>query len=409
MGLLEKAKKLENAHTKSTIKIQSKGKGKDQGNDKGKGIGKGKGNDKVRGKGKGNHTQNTIKKSSSNTKNIVHTRPKKQAKKSNSRIRKTQSTSSEKVETKKRAVSRAKKILSSYIPEDIVKEISLQKKKGVRTPRVNVTPSGVRIERPAKTTIEKIDINSIKESIEEELSISRQKTTISSEDRLSSGIADLDGVMGGGFIKNTVNLIVGGPGSGKSTLAMQFLVSGIEDYNEPGVYVSFEQSEREMKASFKQFTWNLPSKIKNNKITLLTYTPEQVQKVLETGGGTIRDVVEKMGATRIVIDSLTAFTILHDTDLSQRKACIDLFQAIKSWGCTALLISEQDPDPEKRTPSVEEFEVDGVILLYNMRKGDVRERALEVFKMRGTSHSAKLFPLKISKNGMMIFPDQTIF
>jgi len=56
-----------------------------------------------------------------------------------------------------------------------------------------------------------------------------------------------------------------------------------------------------------------------------------------------------------------------------------------------------------------EFEVDGVILLYNVRKGDVRERSLEIFKMRATKHSAKIFPLKIEDSGVLIYPEENVF
>ena len=67
------------------------------------------------------------------------------------------------------------------------------------------------------------------------------------------------------------------------------------------------------------------------------------------------------------------------------------------------------PDLEKHHSTVVEFEVDGVVLLYNIRKGDIRERSLEVFKMRGTQHSAKIYPMKINEDGIMVFPDESVF
>jgi len=187
-------------------------------------------------------------------------------------------------------------------------------------------------------------------------------------------------------------------------------MNGISQYDEPGVYISFEQTEKEIIEDMKVFGWDIEEKLNSRKLVILTYTPEQVEKVLKAGGGTVRDVIESSSAKRVVIDSLTAFTLLHENALSQRKAVIQLFQAIKKWGCTAMLISEQAEDPESHgATTVEEFEVDGVILLYNIKKGDVRERALEIFKMRATKHSAKLFPMTIDDNGITIYPDQTVF
>jgi len=107
--------------------------------------------------------------------------------------------------------------------------------------------------------------------------------------------------------------------------------------------------------------------------------------------------------------SLTAFTLLHDNELAKRKAVLKFFQSVKEWGITALMTSEQEPDPDRHESTIMEFSVDGVILLYNIRKGDIRERSLEIFKMRATRHSAKIFPMKIDDSGVMIYPDETVF
>jgi len=229
------------------------------------------------------------------------------------------------------------------------------------------------------------------------------------KERVKTGIPGLDDVMEGGFRKSSVNLIAGGAGSGKSIFCMQFLVTGIEKYNENGIYISFEENQEKILKDFKRFGWGLEKKIEEGKLVILYYTPEQVQQVLDAGGGTVRDAIESINAQRLVIDSLTAFTLLHENELIRRKTCLHLFDEIHKWGITALMTSEQEPDPEKHTSTIMEFEVDGVILLYNVRKGDIRERSLEVFKMRGTHHAAKIFPMKIDNKGIVIFPEETVF
>ncbi len=228
-------------------------------------------------------------------------------------------------------------------------------------------------------------------------------------ERTPTGIPGLDEVMEGGVKKGSVNLIGGGAGCGKSIFCMQFLANGIECYNENGIYISFEENEEKVLEDFKRFNWKIEEKIRNKKLLLLFYTPEQVQNVVEAGGGAVRDIIESLNAKRVVIDSLTAFTLLHETELEKRKAVLRLVDAMRNWGCTAMVTSEQEPDPDRHQSTVMEFEVDGVILLYNVRKGDIRERSLEIFKMRGTKHSAKIFPMKIDDNGITIFPEETIF
>lgn len=237
----------------------------------------------------------------------------------------------------------------------------------------------------------------------------KKKYTKIKEKRISTGIPGLDEIMEGGFRKRSINLIGGGAGSGKSIFGMQFLVNGIEQHNENAVYISFEENQEKIIEDFRRFGWDLEKKIEEGKLTILYYAPEQVEKVLEAGGGIVRDAIESVNAKRLVVDSLTAFTLLHENELVRRKTCLRMFEALHRWGITALMTSEQEPDPEKHTSAIMEFEVDGVILLYNVRKGDIRERSLEVFKMRGTQHAAKIFPMKIDDNGIIIFPEETVF
>lgn len=231
----------------------------------------------------------------------------------------------------------------------------------------------------------------------------------SEEERVPTYIHGLDDAISGGFLKNSVNMIGGGAGSGKSIFCMQFLVNGIEKNNENGVYVSFEEDEEKILRDMKKFGWSLEEKIKNKQLVILSYTPEEVDKVLDTGTGTVRDIIDSIDAKRIVVDSMTAFLLLYKTEREQRRAALKLFVATSKWNCTTLITSEQEPDPEKHSSTVIEFESDGVILLYNIRKGDVRERSIEIFKMRATQHSAKIFPMQITEKGIVVYPEQVVF
>lgn len=257
-----------------------------------------------------------------------------------------------------------------------------------------------------------IDVNKLRRKIEAKSGLVKSIASakyLGLKDRVPSGIPGLDQVMEGGFVRNSVNLIGGGAGCGKTILCMQFIMNGIKNYNENGVYISFEEDAEQLQKNMAAFGWNVQDLIKRNKLIILNYTPEQVAKVVASGGGTVRDAIESVGARRVVLDSLTAFTLLHEDELETRKAVLDLFETMKRWKVTALMTSESEPDPDRHKSTIMEFEVDGVVLLYNIRKGDVRDRSLEVFKMRATRHSNKIFPMKITDNGVRIFPSQTVF
>ena len=227
--------------------------------------------------------------------------------------------------------------------------------------------------------------------------------------RVPTGIEGLDDVMEGGLRKGTVNLVGGGAGCGKSILSMQYLVEGIRKYDEPGIYISFEENPEKIIQDFLSFGWDLKGYVESKKLVILYYTPEQVERFLESGGGIVRDVIESLGVKRMVVDSLTAFTLLFATELEKTKGILKLFDSIHDWGVTSFMTSEQEPNPTLHRSTIIEFQVDGVILLYNVRKGDIRERSLEIFKMRATKHSAKIFPMQITDSGVTIYPEEPVF
>jgi len=136
--------------------------------------------------------------------------------------------------------------------------------------------------------------------------------------RISTGIPNLDKLIEGGFKKNSINLVAGDPGSGKSIFAMQFLIEGIKK-GEPGVFITFEEKKKKFYEDMLEFGWELEKYEKEKKFVFLEYTPEQVKKILTEGGGIVEEVIEKTKAQRIVIDSITSFSLLYEDNLTKRK------------------------------------------------------------------------------------------
>lgn len=276
------------------------------------------------------------------------------------------------------------------------------------------SPKTAVINKIDKKKIGKKDLSpmaKIKHAILDALRLGEESMDISKSAvaRIPSGIPGLDQELQGGLIKNSVTLVSGSPGAGKSIFAMQFLVKGAEENDEPGVYVSFEEEKEDVYRYMLEFGWDLNKLEKQKKFAFIRYTPEQVNKVLKEGGGIIDNIIRKIKAKRIVIDSITAFTLLFKDDLAKREGLLELFKMIEQWGCTTFVTSEQEADPEKHRYSVEEFEVDGVILLYYQRKKNVRERVTEILKMRGTKVESKIFPMKITEQGIVLYPEESVF
>ncbi|MBS3149765.1 hypothetical protein J4455_03695 [Candidatus Woesearchaeota archaeon] len=220
--------------------------------------------------------------------------------------------------------------------------------------------------------------------------------------RVPTGIKTFDPLIENGLKKGSSNLVVGGPGSGKTIFAIQFLYYGIINFNENGLYITFEEKKEKLYDDMKEFGWDLQKLEKENKFVFLEYTPEQVKKLLVEGGGIVENIIEKYKIKRLVIDSISSFGLLYQDELAKKEASLALFELINSWGCTALLTAQENNIDAKGISTSLDFEVDSIIILYHPRVDHTRSRYIEILKMRGTKHSGKIYSLVIDKNGITI-------
>lgn len=96
--------------------------------------------------------------------------------------------------------------------------------------------------------------------------------------------------------------------------------------------------------------------------------------------------------------------MLYQDELTKKEAALALFELIDKWDCTALLTSQDTSDQEETITAALEFEVDGIILMYHVKRKGQRMRALEILKMRGTKIPEKTFPIEISPKGIKVIP-----
>ncbi len=225
--------------------------------------------------------------------------------------------------------------------------------------------------------------------------------------RVSTGIAGLDPLISGGFKANSVNLVGGGAGSGKSIFATQFIVEGLKK-NEPGIYITFEEKKEKVYEDMLQFGWDLKKYEDKGIFVFLEYSPEQVKKILTEGGGIVESIIEKIKAKRLVIDSITSFSLLYEDELTKKEAALALFELIDKWNCTGILTSEDESRDSHTITAAMEFEVDGIVLIYHVKKKGVRHRAMEILKMRGTKIPEKTISMEITSKGIKINPKKII-
>ncbi len=234
-----------------------------------------------------------------------------------------------------------------------------------------------------------------------------------------TGITGLDGLFKEGIPANSSVLVAGGAGSGKTLLTLQMLYNAAKA-GKKCFYMSFEESEERLNKHMKNFGWNLGDKRSNLRIqrfNLFDITRSIDALMAKQSGDLLIDVEpvilpKNFKPDIIVVDSLTAIaSAFYGKGDTYRLYINQLFRFFEEQGVNTFLISETNQDPTTYSSTgVEEFLADGVIVLYNIRSGNVREHGLEVLKMRGTSHEKKIVAMQIVEGkGVEIFPEQEVF
>lgn len=230
-----------------------------------------------------------------------------------------------------------------------------------------------------------------------------------------TGIEGLDKLFDDGIIKGTSIIIAGGTGTGKTILTLQIMHNCLKK-GEKCLYMTLEESEEKLISHMTDFGWDGEEHLKNNQLIIKRVNPfdlvRSVDALLARAKGEllidINPIILPAGfkPENIFIDSLTAMAAAFtEKDETYRIYIEQFFRYLESTKATSFLVTETDQLPIRYSPTgVEEFLADGVIVLYNLRKGSVRQRAVEVLKMRGVSHKHKIVLMDITHKGVAINP-----
>ncbi|MCF8081644.1 MAG: circadian clock protein KaiC [Deltaproteobacteria bacterium] len=228
-----------------------------------------------------------------------------------------------------------------------------------------------------------------------------------------TGIQGLDEITGGGLPRGRPTLVCGSAGSGKTLLAMEFMVHGAVQYDEPGVFVSFEENEEDLKENVASFGWDLSALSKQGKLSV-EYIHIDRSEIEETGEYTLeglfimlQDAIDSIGAKRIAIDTLEVLFTGFTSDLIMRAEIRRLFRWLKEKGLTAVITGE--PGGESMTRhGLEEYVSDCVIQLHHRIHEETATRRLRIVKYRGSSHGTNEYPFLIETGGISILPVTSI-
>ncbi len=229
--------------------------------------------------------------------------------------------------------------------------------------------------------------------------------------KLRTMIEGLDDITHGGLPIGRATLVSGTSGTGKTLFAMQFLYNGIVGLDEPGIFVTFEESPADIIKNAYSFNWDLPALIEQGKLFILDASPDpEGQEVvgefdLSALIERIQYAILKYKAKRVAIDSITAIFQQYDSLSMVRREIFRLVARLKLLGVTTVMTTERESEYGAVARfGVEEFVSDNVIILRNVLEGERRHRTAEILKLRGTTHMKGEFPFTMTKSGINIFP-----
>jgi len=228
-----------------------------------------------------------------------------------------------------------------------------------------------------------------------------------------TGIQGFDEITGGGLPTGRPTLVCGGAGCGKTLLAMEFLVRGATDFDEPGVFMTFEENAQELSDNVASIGFDLPSLIRRKKL-ILDYVHLERSEIAETGEFNLEGIfirlghaIDSIGAKRVVLDTIESLFSALPNPTILRAEIRRLFRWLKDKGVTAIVTGERGAETLTRQ-GLEEYVSDCVIMLDNRLRDQVCLRRLRVVKYRGSTHGTNEYPFLIDEDGIAVMPITSI-
>ncbi|MCR4285218.1 MAG: hypothetical protein NUV97_04230 [archaeon] len=232
-------------------------------------------------------------------------------------------------------------------------------------------------------------------------------------DRCPTGIIGFDNLCQGGFVRNSDNLVIGGPGSGKSTFLLQFLWNGLSKYNENGLYCSFEPDIMETINDGRAYGWDFARPSSEGRMKFMRFSPQTSIAELKTE---LTSVISKNNLRRICFDPVSVLALNLSDSGKMRQTIFELSSLMKRLKVTTVF-ADESLEGEGMQPQMEgewtktdilRFLSDSVTILYESGITGSGDRAIRIAKMRRTSHERKPVGMNITKEGIQILGSRTL-
>lgn len=264
-------------------------------------------------------------------------------------------------------------------------------------------------------------LKDVEKDKKKDAAVKKSESADTEKEFIKTGIDGFDRLMEKGIPKGSNILIAGGAGSGKTIMCLQMITNAARK-GKKCLYMSFEESELHLKKHMEDFGWNPVELEKKGNLMIKRMSSYEIAKSVEAllakeRGELLIDIepiILPAGFKPdiIILDSLSSISSYFVGRAGEYRSYIEqLFRYFERLGTTSFLIAETRQIPETFSPTgVEEFLADGVVVFYNIRKGDMRESAIEILKLRGAKHLKKIVAMQIVENeGIVVYPEQEVF
>jgi KaiC domain protein len=231
-----------------------------------------------------------------------------------------------------------------------------------------------------------------------------------SEERMKVGIIGLDDMLGGGLIPGSICAIIGTYGTGKTTFSLQFIWEGLKK-GEHIIYISLEEREERIIEYMQQKGWDVKP-FMNKSLFVIKLDPTDFNLANNRIKNELPRLIKQVNAHRVVIDPISLFEDLFDTDSVRRQEMFRFVEGMRDQKCTIMMTSETDKDNSfSSRHALIEYLADTVILLRYVRPSDLTDvhLALEVVKMRMSAHSREIKPYEIQQDQVLVYSEANVF
>ncbi len=224
---------------------------------------------------------------------------------------------------------------------------------------------------------------------------------IDGDHRVSTGVSELDSMLEGGVPQGSATMVAGGAGTGKTLLGLHLITAGVA-VGEPGVIVTFQENPNQLRSIARSFGWDLEAMEKEGLLVHLYSSPVELQPDIHADR--VKEAVEKVGAKRVLLDSLKDIEIATPDKVRFKDYIYALVNQFKLQGVTTLLTNEIPEmfGPFQLSEYGVSFVVDNVILLRYLELTGRMGRALSIMKVRGSQHSKEIRAFEITNQGIRI-------